>query len=122
MTDRPSRPLSSPNRTPIRLERRIIALRFNRHWGPHRIGYHLGTARSTVGRVLARLKMPLLRTIGQATGLSVRKAMPVRYETSRPAARVHLDIKKQGHRDRIMAARTRASHRLDRGDGGDDRQ
>lgn len=96
MTDRSSRPLSSPHRTPTRLERRIIALRFNRRWGPHRIGYHLGIARSTVGRVLARFKMPLLRAIDQATGLPVRKAKPVRYEMSRPGELVHVDIKKQG--------------------------
>lgn len=96
MTDRSSRPLSSPHRTPTRLERRIIALRFNRRWGPHRIGYHLGIARSTVGRVLARFKMPLLRAIDQAAGLPVRKAKPVRYEMSRPGELVHVDIKKQG--------------------------
>ena len=96
MTDRSSRPHRSPNRIPTRLERRIIALRFNRRWGPHRIGYHLGVARSTVGRVLARFKMPLLRSIDQATGLPVRKAKPVRYEVSRPGELVHVDIKKQG--------------------------
>ena len=72
MTDRSSRPLSSPNQTPTRLERRIIGLRVNRRWGPHRIGYHLGEVRSTVGRVLAR------------------------YEMSRPGELVHVDIKKRG--------------------------
>jgi len=96
MTDRSSRPLSSPNRTPSRLERRIIALRFNRRWGPHRIGYHLHVARSTVERVLRRFRMPLLRHLDQSTGLPVRKAKPVRYEMERPGELVHVDIKKQG--------------------------
>ncbi|WP_425844490.1 IS481 family transposase [Agrococcus sp. TSP3-2-1] len=96
MSDRSSRPHSSPNRIPSRLERRIIALRFNRRWGPHRIGYHLGIARSTVGRVLARFKMPRLRDLDQATGLPARKPKPVRYEMSRPGELVHVDIKKQG--------------------------
>ncbi|WP_446698578.1 hypothetical protein [Agrococcus sp. KRD186] len=78
MTDRSSRPLSSPNRTPTRLERRIIGLPFNRRWGPHNISYHLRIARSTAGRMLARFKMSLLRTIDHAIGLPVRKAKPVR--------------------------------------------
>ena len=43
MTDRSSRPHRSPQRIAQRLERRIVALRFTRRWGPHRIGYHLGT-------------------------------------------------------------------------------
>jgi len=96
MTDHSSRPVSSPNRLPQRTERRIIALRFSRRWGPHKIAYHLGLARSTVGRVLARYGMPLLKHLDRFTGLPVRKPKPVRYEASRPGALVHVDIKKQG--------------------------
>lgn len=92
MTDRSSRPHSSPNRIPTRLERRIIALRFTRRWGPHRIGYHLGIARSTVGRVLARFKLPRLRDLDQATGLPARKPRPVRFKMSRPGELVHVDM------------------------------
>ena len=50
MEDRSCRPHHSPGRLARRTERRIIALRLNRRWGPHRIAYHLGLARSTVGR------------------------------------------------------------------------
>jgi transposase InsO family protein len=96
MQDRSSRPVRSPNRLPSRLERRIIALRVTRRWGPHRIAFHLHLARSTVGRVLARFRMPLLRNIDQGTGLPVRRPTPVRYEKSRPGELVHVDIKKQG--------------------------
>lgn len=60
LTDRSSRPHHSPSRALQHLERRIVNLRFTRRWGPHRIGYHLGVPRSTVGRVLARYRMPLL--------------------------------------------------------------
>lgn len=47
LTDRSSRPRTMPTRLPRRTERRIVALRFTRQWGPHRIGYHLGIPRST---------------------------------------------------------------------------
>lgn len=96
LTDRPSRPRRSPGRCPRRLERRIVALRFCRRWGPHRIGYHLGVPRSTVGRVLARYRMPLLSHLDQATGLPVRRPRPVRYEADVPGQLVHVDIKKLG--------------------------
>jgi len=96
MTDRPSRPRTSPGRCSRRLERRIVGLRFTRRWGPHRIGYHLGVPRSTVGRVLARYRMPLLAHVDQATGLPVRAPRPIRYEASAPGELVHVDIKKLG--------------------------
>ena len=96
MTDRSSRPFSSPSRLPQRLERRIVALRFTRRWGPHRISYHLGVPRSTVGRVIARYDMPLLTHVDQATGLRTRKSAPVRYEVAAPGDLVHVDIKKLG--------------------------
>jgi transposase InsO family protein len=96
MTDASSRPHSAPSRCPQRLERRIIKLRHLRRWGPHRISYHLGVPRSTVGRVLARYRMPLLAHVDQATGLPVRRARPVRYERSVPGELVHVDIKKLG--------------------------
>lgn len=96
MTDLSSRPHRSPARCPRRLERRILTLRFLRRWGPHRISYHLGVPRSTVGRVLARYRMPLLAHLDQATGLPVRRATPIRYERSAPGELVHVDIKKLG--------------------------
>ncbi|QEO08685.1 IS481 family transposase [Protaetiibacter larvae] len=96
LTDRSSRPHRSPSRSSQRLERRIVALRFTRRWGPHRIGYHLGVPRSTVGRVLARYRMPRLVHVDQATGLPVRAPKPVRYEVAAPGELVHVDIKKLG--------------------------
>lgn len=96
MTDLPSRPRTCPKRTARRVERRIIKLRYSRRWGPHRISYHLGIPRSTVGRVLQRYRMPLLANIDQATGLPVRKPKPHRYEAAAPGELVHVDIKKLG--------------------------
>jgi transposase InsO family protein len=96
LTDRSSRPWRSPSRLSRRTERRIVALRFTHHWGPHRIGYHLRMPRSTVGRVLTRYRMPLLVHVDRATGLLVRAPKPVRYELARPGELVHVDIKKLG--------------------------
>lgn len=96
LEDRSSRPHRSPSRCPQRLERRIIALRFTRRWGPHRIGYHLGVPRSTVGQVLDRYRMPILTHVDKATGLPVRKPKAERYEMPLPGQLVHVDIKKLG--------------------------
>ena len=96
MADRSSRPHSSPARIRRRTESRILGLRFTRRWGPHRIAYHLGIARSTVQAVLHRYRMPLLRDLDQATGLAVRKPAPKRYEHDAPGDLVHVDIKKLG--------------------------
>jgi len=96
MTDRSSRPHSSPSRLPSHTERRILALRSVRRWGPHRIAFHLHLDRSTVGRVLARFRMPLLQHLDQATGLPVRRPKPVRYEKAQPGELVHIDIKRLG--------------------------
>ena len=94
--DRSSRPYHSPRRLPQRTERRIIALRFTRQWGPHRISARLGIPRSTVGRVLTRYRMPRLECLDQVTGLPVRRPAPNRYEASAPGELVHVDVKKLG--------------------------
>lgn len=96
LLDGSSRPHRSPNRTPRRLEHRIVSLRFTRQWGPHRIGYHLRVPRSTVEQVLVRYRMPKLSWLDQATGLPVRRQKPIRYEHPAPGDLVHVDIKKQG--------------------------
>jgi transposase InsO family protein len=96
LQDRSSRPLRSPNRTDRRTERRIIALRVTRRWGPHRIGYHLHLPQSTVSKVLTRYRVPLLGHIDLNTGVRVRKPKPVRYERANPGDLVHVDVKKLG--------------------------
>ena len=96
LTDRSSRPRCSPVRLPRRTERRIVGLRVTRQWGPHRIGYHLGLPRATVGRVLGRYGVPRLAHVDRATGARVRAPEPVRYEAEHPGELVHVDIKKLG--------------------------
>lgn len=91
MEDRSSRPLRSPSRTPQRRERRIIALRVNRRWGPARIGYLLGLHPSTVHKVLSRFGLAKLSWLDRATGRVIR-----RYEHEKPGDMIHVDIKKLG--------------------------
>lgn len=96
LEDRSSRPRRSPNRTSQRTERRIVALRVSRRWGPHRIAYHLRLPQSTVSKVLSRYQVPLLGHIDLNTGVRVRKPKPVRYEHENPGDLVHVDVKKLG--------------------------
>jgi transposase InsO family protein len=96
LADASSRPHHSPARTSRRIERRIVALRVTRRWGPHRIGYHLRLPQSTVPKVLVRYRMPLLGHIDLNTGLRVRKPNAIRYEHPNPGDLVHIDVKKLG--------------------------
>ncbi len=92
MTDRSSRPHTSPRRTPTRTERRIIKVRLARRWGPARIAHLLGLVPSTVHRVLTRYRLARLAHLDRATGRVIR-----RYERERPGELVHVDIKKLGN-------------------------
>ena len=91
MQDLSSRPRRSPGRTCTRTERRIVALRVNRRWGPARIGYLLGLHPSTVHKVLSRFGLSRLSWQDRATGQAIR-----RYEHEAPGDMVHVDIKKLG--------------------------
>jgi transposase InsO family protein len=92
MADRSSRPATSPGRLAVRTERRIIKVRLARRWGPARIAYLLGLNPSTVGRVLARYRLPRLADLDRATGEPVRH-----YERDRPGELIHVDVKKLGN-------------------------
>jgi transposase InsO family protein len=92
MSDRSSRPRTSPRRTPTRTERRIIKVRVLRRWGPARIAHLLHLAPSTVHRVLTRFGVARLTHLDRATGRVLR-----RYERARPGELVHVDIKKLGN-------------------------
>jgi transposase InsO family protein len=91
MADRSSRPHRSPNRTPVRTERRIIGVRVTRRWGPARIAYLLRLNVSTVHNVLRRYRIARLRWLDRATGRVVR-----RMEPAGCGDLVHVDVKKLG--------------------------
>jgi transposase len=61
LIDRPSRPHHRPNRTSAAIEARILEARRAHRRGAGWIADELGVAASTVGRVLARNRMPALR-------------------------------------------------------------
>jgi transposase InsO family protein len=90
LADRSSRPQRSPRRLPAAREQAILAYRAAHRVGPHRIGWALSEAPSTVHAVLARHQVPRLGEVDRPTG------QPVRYQRQRPGELVHLDVKKQG--------------------------
>jgi transposase InsO family protein len=90
LADRNSRPHRCPHALPAAQVRRVLAARRRRRQGPHRLGYHLGMARSTVYGVLRRHGMNRLALTDRASGVVVR------YQRERPGELVHLDVKKLG--------------------------
>ena len=86
LEDRSSRPLRSPNRTPVEVEDQIVALRRAERRGRDAISARAGVSPRTVSRVLARRGLPHLSMLDPMTGLLIRssKATAVRYERARP--------------------------------------
>lgn len=98
LIDRPSRPHQCPHRTDDATEQAILEARRVHRRGADWIGEELGIAASSVGRVLCRHQMPLLRDLDALTGQPVRRGpmSRVRYERERPGELIHIDVKKLG--------------------------
>jgi len=98
LTDRSSRPRTSPRRTPAEVEARIVAARTVHRRGQDWLGPELGVPARTVARVLGRHRLPYLRVLDPMTGEVIRssKATAVRYEKDHPGELVHIDVKKLG--------------------------
>jgi len=88
MRDRSSRPLRSPRRCPAEQSTQIEQLRRQR-WTGLRISLTVGRSRSTVSRVLRRLRLSRMRDLEPPVPI-------VRYEHAAPGDLLHLDIKKIG--------------------------
>lgn len=98
LDDRPSRPHRCPHRTSAADERRILRARRRHRRDAQWIADELQMCPSTVGRVLARHKMPRLSELDALTGQPVRRG-PMssrRYERDAPGELIHLDVKKLG--------------------------
>lgn len=90
LSDRSSRPIEIAHALPPDLVAAICRLRREQAWGPHRIGYALGIARSTVYAILRRLGLHRLAWLHRST----REV--IRYERAAPGELIHLDVKKLG--------------------------
>ena len=78
-------PTRSPRLTAASHVASICRLRQENGWGPHRIGWALDTARSTVYAVLRRTGLHRLAWLHRVTREIVR------YEWGRPGELLHLD-------------------------------
>ena len=98
LADRSSRPHTTPTRTAVEVEDRIVATRTDHRRGPDWIGAELGVPARTVSRVLARRGQPRLCELDPMTGEVIRssKHTASRYERSGPGELVHMDVKKLG--------------------------
>ena len=92
LEDRSSAPHRQPRRTTPELERRICAVRRSAGFGPHRIAWALGLARSTVYAVLRALRCSTASTACRPR----EQASTLRYEHPAPGDLLHLDVKKLG--------------------------
>jgi|SRR5919108_3532740 transposase InsO family protein len=91
---RSSRPHRSPRRLQPRIEARIERARRRKRWGPLRLQWLLGIARSTIYAVLRRLG------IARRRDLDPKAAPARRYERPVPGDLVHIDTKKIGRLQR----------------------
>ena len=117
LRDRSSAPRSNPRRTAAALEQRICAVRRSQGFGPHRIAWALGIARSTPYAVLRRFGLNRLNRLDRLHRVSRRT---LRYEHPAPGDLLHIDVKKLGripegggHRVRGRSAATPRTRGLD---------
>ena len=98
LADRCSRPRTSPSQVTAKVEAKVLAAREKLRRGPIEIGAELGMPASTVGKILARNQVPLLRCLDPITGEVVKgsRRPANRYEHKRPGDLIHVDVKKAG--------------------------
>jgi transposase InsO family protein len=94
LLDRSTAPHTVHRRIPARTVKAIERLRRRDRIGPHRIGWILGVAASTVYAILRRLGLGRLRRLEPRPEV-------IRYEWPVPGDLVHLDTKKLGRIDGI---------------------
>jgi len=92
MGDRSSRPHSCPSKTPEKVMKQIVALRWRKRLGPVQIAGRLNMPASTVHAVLVRCRVNRLRYIDRVTGEPIR-----RYEHAYPGSMIHVDVTKFGN-------------------------
>lgn len=98
LLDRSSRPHRCPGRTSPAIEAAVLTMRQSERRGQDWIGPEIGIPARTVGAILARHRVPLLRECDPLTGELIRasKTTALRYEREGPGDLVHIDVKKIG--------------------------
>lgn len=98
LVDRPSVAGTHPRRTSPCVEARVRIARMLWRRGPVPIAHRLGLPASTVGRILARHRVPRLRECDPLTGAVIRasRRSANRYEHDQPGSLLHIDVKKLG--------------------------
>lgn len=98
LADRSSRPHRSPTRTSPQVVARITTARIKHLAGPIALSGLLNLPASTIGEVLQREQMPLLRHLDRVTGevIKGRRHSDIRYEHRDPGSLLHVDVKKLG--------------------------
>jgi len=123
LSDRSSRPHTSPRRMPAEVEEQVLAVRESTRRGQDWIAAETGVPARTVGRVLRRHRVPRLAECDPLTGVVIRASRRTlnRYERARPGELVHVDVKKIGKipdgggwrsRGRAATAAAKAKHRV----------
>ena len=92
MTDRSSRPHTSPAKINQARTKRIVSLRLRKHWGAVRLAAATGVATSTAGAVLRRCGVARLSRLERR-----EQPRPARYEHPAPGDLLHADVKKLGN-------------------------
>ncbi|TQM98098.1 transposase IS481 family protein [Microbacterium lacticum] len=98
LVDRSSVAHGHPRRTGACVEARVRIMRHLTRRGPVFIADKLGLQASTVGRVLRRHGVSLLRGLDPVTGTVIRasRRSAKRYEHDHPGSLIHVDVKKLG--------------------------
>jgi len=110
LTDRSSRPRTSPRQVSLAVELVVLQARLDLHLGPVQLSGELGLPASTIGSVLRRWAVPRLADLDRITGELLRsRATDERYEHPRPGDLLHIDVKKLGRIQQAAAGGSTAS-------------
>lgn len=98
LSDRSSRPVSSPMATPPETAAAVVELRTRERLGRDDIARRCGVSPRTASRLIVRAGLPALHELDPVTGIALRasRRTQVRYERDAPGDLIHIDVKKIG--------------------------
>ncbi|WP_353987257.1 IS481 family transposase [Ruicaihuangia caeni] len=98
LSDRSSRPVSSPAATPPETAAAVVELRSRERLGRDEVARACGISPRTASRLIAKAGLPALHQLDPVTGIALRasRRTQVRYERDAPGDLIHIDVKKLG--------------------------